>query len=143
MGDVREYLSAFREKLKENAFMLEQIGKLEAECKSAGLTARLDGMPKARRNGGAKDSHLIELADLTTEYDKNVQEASRMGVDLFRFINGIPNLKYRQVLFTLYVDGVPVEDLPEVLGKSKSWCAYTRKGALAEAEKLYSEMSQN
>lgn len=135
---VTGYLKSYLRELREMETCKTRIAELRAQCER--LTGRgADGMPSGHGSGGAADSQLAALADLTAEYEMKVKAASTRCADVERFINALPNATHREMLLAIYIRGEQIKALPSRFDRSAEWCRYKRIDAILAAEKLYKE----
>lgn len=137
--EVVSYLKSYQRELREMETCKTRIAELRAQCER--MTGRgVDGMPSGHGSGGAADSQLAALADLTAEYEEKVKAASRRCTDVERFINLLPSETHRAMLMAVYIQGEQIKALPSRFDRSAEWCRYKRIDALKAAEKLYEEL---
>ena len=133
---VVEFLKSYKHALHDFEVCKVRLEELEAQCTK--LTGHsLDSIPTRHGNSGAADGQLAALADLRTEYERRVAEAIGRYTKVERFILGVQNPVYREILHAVYVRDVQVKSLPMLFGKSREWCRYQKSRALHVAEAMY------
>lgn len=100
------------------------------------VTQVLSDMPKVNAYGDRVGDNVSKIADINIEINKEVDALVNKRREVNKTISAIKDSRYRSVLELVYVNGMRVEEVADIMHYDRKYIYTLRENAIEEFEKV-------
>lgn len=103
------------------------------------ITSHLTGMPRGSGNHSQVEDGAIELAEVEEAYREVLDELKQMRNELEELLHSLDNPDDIGIMRLRYVEGIPLQRIPEIVNLSERAMFYHLSGAEKKLTRMFPE----
>ena len=140
---VEEFLSRPKQMEEEIRGDIDHIASLRSIVEKTTTQLSFTAGRNPSKNEKAFESVMIQIAEEETSLEKKQQHLVEMKLEVENLISRIPQKEFREILRYIYIRGLRMPEIQELMVLPKTTCRELRKRALHAAEMIFREKKNN
>jgi len=103
------------------------------------ITIQLTGMPRGSGNNSQVEAGAMELAEVEEAYREVLDELKQMRNELEELLHSLDNPDDIGIMRLRYVEGIPLQRIPEIVNLSERAMFYHLSGAEKKLTRMFPE----
>ena len=140
---VEEFLSRPKQMEEEIRGDIDHIASLRSIVERTTTQMSFTAGRNSSKDEKIFETVMIQIAEEETSLEKKQQHLVEMKLEVENLISRIPQKEFREILRYIYIRGLRMPEIQELMVLPKTTCRELRKRALHAAEMIFWEKKNN